>query len=92
MTVRRHEWAAVLHRDSSYCTLPGSLTTPPCTEDELSCFLQTSVPTASRAQVAAFASRWEPSGNARPLQPVNNRPVVCYTTTGPYKQPGSAAR
>ncbi|GAB0493432.1 hypothetical protein MMPV_004714 [Pyropia vietnamensis] len=81
VTVTRNEWRGILRRGSGYCQLQGSLTTPPCMEG-LSWFLQNEVLTASREQVRAFQSRWAPSGNARPLQPGNNRQVTCYSPKG----------
>lgn len=56
----------------SYCTYPGSLTTPPCTEG-VTWIVLTRPVTVSPEQVAAFAAIV--GHNARPTQPLGDRVV-----------------
>ncbi len=62
----------LLPKDQRYYQFMGSLTTPPCTEGVLWMVLKT--PTAlSVAQIRLFQQLFP--NNARPVQPVNGRPV-----------------
>jgi len=62
----------LLPKDQRYYQFMGSLTTPPCTEDVLWMVLKTPV-TLSPAQIRLFGQLFP--HNARPVQPVNGRPV-----------------
>lgn len=64
--------AALLPADRHYYSFEGSLTTPPCSEGVNWMVLKTPVQ-LSAAQIKAFRRIF--SANARPLQPVNGRPV-----------------
>jgi carbonic anhydrase len=55
-----------------YYTFPGSLTTPPCSED-VTWFVLKQPVTISEAELATFAKKY--SHNARPVQPLNGRAV-----------------
>ncbi len=62
----------LLPQDQRYYQFLGSLTTPPCTEGVLWMVLKT--PSAiSREQIKLFSQLFP--NNARPVQPLNNRPV-----------------
>ncbi|MDP2368505.1 MAG: carbonic anhydrase family protein [Rhodoferax sp.] len=63
---------ALLPKDQRYYQFLGSLTTPPCTEGVLWMVLKTPT-TISREQIKLFAQLFP--NNARPVQPLNNRPV-----------------
>ena len=65
--------AAVLPTDRSYYNYAGSLTTPPCTEG-VHWFVLTTPVTMSGEQIATFQKIFR--GNARPVQPLNDRTVV----------------
>jgi carbonic anhydrase len=56
----------------AYFTFPGSLTTPPCSEDVTWFVLRTPV-SLSQGEVSAFAAKYP--NNARPVQPLNGRTV-----------------
>ena len=56
-----------------YYTYPGSLTTPPCSENVTWLVMKEPV-TISKEQAAAFARLYE--HNARPIQPLNDRTVL----------------
>ena len=56
-----------------YYTFPGSLTTPPCSEN-VTWVVMTHPMTVSKEQIEAFAKLY-PS-NARPVQPLNGRKVL----------------
>ncbi|KAG6708100.1 hypothetical protein I3842_06G062900 [Carya illinoinensis] len=60
----------------------GSLTTPPCTENVV-WTIETKVRTVTREQVSLLrvAVHDESDTNARPLQPINGRPVYLYKPT-----------
>jgi len=62
----------LLPRDQRYYQYLGSLTTPPCTEGVLWLILKQPV-TLSREQLRLFGQLYP--NNARPVQPVNNRPI-----------------
>jgi carbonic anhydrase len=64
----------LLPEDKDYYRFTGSLTTPPCSEGVHWLVMKQSV-TASREQVEAFL-RVMGHPNARPVQPVNARPVL----------------
>lgn len=64
---------ALLPADHAYYAFPGSLTTPPCSEEVRWQVLKTPVQ-ISGAQLAAFRKFY--AMNARPVQPLNGRPVV----------------
>ncbi|HEU0201286.1 MAG TPA: carbonic anhydrase family protein [Burkholderiaceae bacterium] len=62
----------LLPADRGYYTFPGSLTTPPCTENVRWLVLKQPV-RVSAEQIATFAQRYP--NNARPVQPLNARVV-----------------
>lgn len=62
----------LLPTDQRYYQFLGSLTTPPCTEGVLWVVLKTPT-TISREQIKLFSQLFP--NNARPVQPLNNRPV-----------------
>ncbi len=66
------DWRAMLPADASTIRYRGSLTTPPCTEDVRWLLLQQPV-ALSAEQIDAFETAY--SGNNRPVQPLNDRPV-----------------
>jgi carbonic anhydrase len=63
---------ALLPTHRAYYTFPGSLTTPPCSEDVTWYVLRTPV-RVSKKEVASFSAEYPL--NARPDQPLNGRPV-----------------
>lgn len=63
----------LLPANHRYYTFPGSLTTPPCSENVTWLVLATPV-TLSKEQIAKFAAIYP--NNARPVQPLNNRVVL----------------
>jgi carbonic anhydrase len=65
--------AALLPADHGYYSFPGSLTTPPCSEEVRWQVLKTPVE-VSGAQLASFRKLY--AMNARPVQPLNERQVV----------------
>jgi len=62
----------ILPRDQRYYQFMGSLTTPPCTEGVLWMVMKQPV-SLSSAQLRVFSQLY--ANNARPVQPVNGRPV-----------------
>ncbi|WP_343655798.1 carbonic anhydrase family protein [Cupriavidus sp.] len=64
--------AGLLPKSHNYYTFPGSLTTPPCTED-VRWYVMKQPLTISPQQLAAFRSRYPM--NARPLQPLDGREI-----------------
>ena len=64
---------ALLPADHGYYSFPGSLTTPPCSEEVRWQVLKTPVE-VSGAQLASFRKLY--AMNARPVQPLNARQVV----------------
>lgn len=64
--------AEILPRDQRYYQYMGSLTTPPCTEGVLWLILKQPV-SISREQLRLFGQLY--ANNARPVQPLNSRPV-----------------
>jgi carbonic anhydrase len=62
----------LLPQDQRYYQFLGSLTTPPCTEGVLWMVLKRPM-TLSREQLKLFGQLYP--NNARPVQPVNNRPI-----------------
>ena len=62
----------LLPTDQRYYQFMGSLTTPPCTEGVLWMVLKQSVP-ISKSQFKLFTQLYP--NNARPVQPLNGRPV-----------------
>ncbi|MCW2312854.1 carbonic anhydrase [Rhodoferax antarcticus] len=62
----------LLPKDQRYYQFLGSLTTPPCTEDVLWMVLKEPAQ-ISAAQLRLFQQLYP--NNARPVQPVNNRPI-----------------
>lgn len=62
--------SALLPTNHAYFTFPGSLTTPPCTEDITWFLLRTPV-RVSKQEVRTFAAEYPL--NARPVQPLNGR-------------------
>jgi carbonic anhydrase len=65
--------AGLLPGKHSYYTFPGSLTTPPCSENVLWLVLEEPM-SLSKEQIAKFAAIYP--NNARPVQPLNGRPVL----------------
>ena len=65
--------AGLLPHKHKYHTFPGSLATPPCSENVLWLVLEQRV-TLSKEQIAKFAAVYP--NNARPVQPLNGRTVV----------------
>jgi carbonic anhydrase len=65
--------SALLPADHAYYAFPGSLTTPPCSEEVRWQVLKTPVEISS-AQLTAFRKLY--AMNARPVQPLNGRPLV----------------
>ena len=63
----------LLPANHRYYTFPGSLTTPPCSENVTWLVLATPM-TLSKEQIAKFAAIYP--NNARPVQPLNNRVVL----------------
>jgi len=66
------DWAAMLPSNLETYRYAGSLTTPPCTEGVTGLLLENPVE-LSAAQIKAFEAAY--SGNARPVQPLNDREV-----------------
>lgn len=66
----------LLPAGTKFFTYPGSLTTPPCSEGVLWNVAQTPG-TATPEQVDFFEHNFY-RGNARPVQPLNNRPLDLY--------------
>ncbi|MBC7918218.1 MAG: carbonic anhydrase family protein [Rhodoferax sp.] len=64
--------ADLLPKDQRYYQFMGSLTTPPCTEGVLWLVMKQPVP-ISKAQMRLFQQLYP--NNARPVQPLNGRPV-----------------
>lgn len=67
------DWPTLLPGDLMTYRYRGSLTTPPCSEGVQWMVLQTPI-MLSDAQIAAFTAAYD--GNARPVQDVNDRPVI----------------
>lgn len=67
------DWPALVPADMTTYRYMGSLTTPPCSEGVHWLVLQTPL-LLSAPQIAAFTALY--TGNARPLQERNERPVV----------------
>ena len=63
----------LLPADHRYYTFPGSLTTPPCSENVTWLVLAKAM-TLSKAQIEKFAALYP--NNARPVQPLNGRTVL----------------
>lgn len=64
----------LLPEEKSYFRFNGSLTTPPCSEG-VRWFVMKKPLTVSQAQIYQFKG-WMKHDNARPLQPVNARPIL----------------
>jgi carbonic anhydrase len=65
--------AGLLPGMHNYYTFPGSLTTPPCSENVLWLVLEKPM-TLSKEQIAKFAAIYP--NNARPVQPLNGRALL----------------
>lgn len=65
--------AALLPASRTYFNFPGSLTTPPCSE-EVNWFVLGTPVEASRVQLARFGALYPM--NARPTQPLNGRKII----------------
>jgi len=65
--------ADLLPADHGYYTFPGSLTTPPCSEN-VTWFVLKNPQVISRDQVEAFGKIY--AHNSRPIQPLNDRKVL----------------
>jgi carbonic anhydrase len=63
----------LLPSDLGYYTFPGSLTTPPCSEN-VTWFVLKTATSLSPDQLAAFAKLYP--DNARPIQPANGREIL----------------
>lgn len=59
------------------CATVGSLTTPPCTEG-ITWLISKEILSVSQEQLDYFACMLGNTTNNRPIQPSNNREVVCY--------------
>lgn len=73
------DWEAMLPMARTTYRYSGSLTTPPCTEG-VNWFLMTETVSLSADQIAAITAAYE--GNARPIQPTNDREIDMDTTNG----------
>eukprot|EP00177_Eucheuma_denticulatum_P006495 GFKZ01011827.1.p1 GENE.GFKZ01011827.1~~GFKZ01011827.1.p1 ORF type:complete len:284 (-),score=26.87 GFKZ01011827.1:120-971(-) len=69
----------VVKPSKGYCTLTGSLTTPPCTEG-VTWIMSMNVETVSKRQVHGYQTSAGATfdGNNRPTQPLNGREITCY--------------
>jgi carbonic anhydrase len=67
------DWAAMLPKDRRSFRFAGSLTTPGCTEG-VSWIVMKQPVLLSAAQIAAFKGAYD--NNARPVQPINGRPIT----------------
>lgn len=65
--------AQLLPANHRYYTFPGSLTTPPCTEN-VTWYVMVNPMTVSKAQIAKFAQLYP--DDERPVQPLNGRVVL----------------
>jgi carbonic anhydrase len=74
----------ILPRDQRYYQYMGSLTTPPCTEGVLWLILKQPV-SISREQLRLFGQLY--TNNARPVQPLNGRPVRDAVQLAPSARP-----
>lgn len=72
------DWAAMLPNDRRSFRFAGSLTTPGCTEG-VSWIVMKQPVLLSAAQIAAFKGAYD--NNARPVQPINGRPITVDTST-----------
>jgi carbonic anhydrase len=63
----------LLPADRGYYTFPGSLTTPPCSEN-VTWFVLKQTGTITSEEIAKFSSVYP--NNARPIQPLNGRAVL----------------
>jgi carbonic anhydrase len=73
------DWKAMLPASTSTLRYAGSLTTPPCTEG-VRWFIMAEPVELSAAQIGAFEAAYD--ANNRPLQPLNDRPVVLDAADG----------
>lgn len=73
------DWAAMLPKDRRSFRFAGSLTTPGCTEG-VSWIVMKQPVLLSAAQMAAFKGAYD--NNARPVQPLNGRPITEDTSKG----------
>lgn len=74
----------ILPKDQRYYQYIGSLTTPPCTEGVLWLILKQPV-SISREQLRLFGQLY--TNNARPVQPLHNRPVRDAVMVSPNGRP-----
>lgn len=75
----RFDWAAMLPKDRRSYRFQGSLTTPGCAEG-VSWIVMRQPVRLSASQIAAFTAVYD--GNARPVQPLNGRPITLDTSRG----------
>lgn len=70
---------SIINQPLGYCAYLGSLTTPPCTEG-VTFLVSNDVKYINPRQVHMYniAAGANFDGNARPVQPMNGRQVVCY--------------
>lgn len=73
------DWQAMLPKDLRSYRFKGSLTTPGCTEG-VSWIVMRQPVLLSAPQIAAFKAAY--SANARPVQPLNGRPVAFDSSRG----------
>lgn len=73
------DWEAMLPQDRRSYRFDGSLTTPGCSEGVSWIVMQQPV-RLSAAQIAAFKATY--NANARPVQPINGRPITLDSSKG----------
>ena len=73
------DWAAMLPKDRRSYRFAGSLTTPGCNEG-VSWIVMKQPVLLSASQIAAFEAVY--NANARPVQPINGRPITLDTSKG----------
>ncbi|MGB6976633.1 MAG: carbonic anhydrase family protein, partial [Gammaproteobacteria bacterium] len=69
---------ALLPKNESHYSFPGSLTTPPCTEG-LQWFVMANPIEASEKQITELKKALPLSHNARPIQPLHGRKVLFFS-------------
>lgn len=67
-------------RGANVCTFPGSLTTPPCSEN-VNWVVSLTIASASFRQIGEYREMCAEKRNNRPIMPLNGRQVKCYAGT-----------